>query len=189
MLPPNTVQTEWVSRYQPKIWQRLQKNWRCQWHQWHSLLECMIFDCTQNIGLQSRCPTFPVCTGKGLFQAKIHDKETCFCHHPAVCQDYPYVISEKMWDAKRRENMELIHRSCQTNHNLSATIVCLASECLGILRQENQPNCEEHLTPNNSSSSSLLAPTGTLIVIVVYYTTSAAAAGHFLRFRAFLPIY
>ena len=41
MLPPNTVQTEWVSRYQPKIWRRLQKNWQCQWHQWHSLLECM----------------------------------------------------------------------------------------------------------------------------------------------------
>ena len=33
-----------------------------------------------------------------------------------------------------------------------------------------------------------LAPTGALIVIVVYYT-SAAQRSHFLRFRAFLPIY
>ena len=45
------------------------------------------------------------------------------------------------------------------------------------------------LPPLADSKVVFLAPTGALIVIVVYHTTSAAAAGHFLRFRAFLPIY
>ena len=110
-----------------------------------SLVE--IFYCTQKIGLQSRRPTFHHLCGEKL---KFLAKKGNFFWKLTVRQ--PYVISENMRDAKRRENMELIHRECQINTICHLVIVCLAQVSASVPRDKNTNQTLGEMCTNNNVS-------------------------------------
>ena len=90
---------------------------------------------------------FTICAGKSLnFWPK---RENLFWKL-AVRQ--PYVISENMRDAKRRENMELIHRECQINTICHLVIVCLAQVSASVPRDKNTNQTLGEMCTNNNVS-------------------------------------
>lgn len=90
---------------------------------------------------------FTICAGKSLiFWPK---RENLFWKL-AVRQ--PYAISENMRDAKRREDMELIHRECQINTICHLVIVCLAQVSASVPRDKNTNQTLGEMCTNSNVS-------------------------------------